>query len=178
MVSPVSGFDIDARALEKAVERLEKFAPEMKKQLSKDIKVPMKKALPDLVGAVPSKPPIGMSTPLSSGVAKNWGSVKGLVRTYPKAQPGRAIALIGIDGVGAEMAKYLKMTETAGSRNPGGLSNRGRGFINALNRVSRMQGRGGRFVFRQWQKSQPEVRNNVVDILSGYIKRFNKRGRI
>lgn len=178
MVSPVSGLEVDARALEKAVERMQKFEPAMRKQLVKDIKVPMKRALPDVVNAVPSQPPIGRTTPLQSGVARNWGSVKGLIRTYPNAKPGRAIALMGVDGVGAEMAKYLMMTETAGSRNPGGLSRRGKSFINALNNVSRMNGRGGRFVWKEWLQVRPQIRSDVINILDRYIKRFNKRGRI
>lgn len=178
MVSPVSGLEIDARSLERAVERMQKFDPAMRKQLVKDIKGPMKRALPSVVSAVPSMPPIGGSTPLRSGVYKNWGSVKGLIRTYPNAQPGRAIALMGVDGQGAEMSKYLMITETAGSRNPGGRSARGRGFINALNSVSRMNGRGGRFVWKEWLQVRPQIRSDVINILDRYIKRFNKRGRI
>jgi len=178
VVSPVSGLEVDARALEKAVERMQKFEPAMRKQLVKDIKVPMKRALPDVLSAVPSTPPIGSSSPLRSGVYKNWGAVKGVIRTYPNAKPGRAIALMGVDGVGPEMSKYLMMTETAGSRNPGGLSRRGRGFINALNSVSRLAGRGGRFVWKEWLEVRPQIRGDVVGILDRYVKRFNKRGRI
>ena len=178
MAPPVSGMEVDARALEKAVERMKKFEPEMRKQLVKDIKGPMRRALPGVVNAVPSRPPLGLSTPARSGVVKNWGSVRGVMRTYPQAQPGRAIALLGVDGVGAEMSKILSIAEFAGSRNPGGRSPRGRGLINALNRASRMQGRGGRFVWKEWMNVRPQVRGDVVEIIEGYIKRFNKRGRI
>jgi len=178
VVSPFRRIEVDARALDKAIERMEKFEPKMKRRLSSDIKKPMKQALPELTGAVPSAPPIGRTTPLQSGVARNWGPVKGLLRTYPKAKPGRAIGLIGIDGVSGEMSKYLMITETAGSRTPGGKEPRGRALINSLQQRYPLVGSGGRFVWRQWLKTRPELRSDVIAILDRYVKQFNRRGRI
>lgn len=169
--------EIDARSLERAVARIEKFEPKMKRKLSSDIRKPIRKVLPELTGAVPSAPPIGRSTPLQSGVARNWGGVKGLTRTYTNPKPGRAIALIGIDGIGGEMAKYLMITETAGSRNPGGLEPRGAALIRALNRRYPLAGRGGRFVWKEWLNQKPELQAAVVDVINGYIKTFNRKGK-
>ena len=180
MFSPARSVEIDARQLEKAMDRVRRFEPKLKNELSKDLRKVAREVIPDIEAGIPNRPPIGRSSRnrFRSGVAKNWDfDVKSSVRTNPNAKPGRAIALISMSGRSAEFAKYLSITETAGTRSSG-YTPQGRGLIRALQREYPLPGRGGRFVWKTWLGLLPDVREKSVDVINGYIRKFNKLGRL
>jgi len=179
MFGPGSSVEIDARQLERAMDRVKRFEPKLKNKLTKDLRGIGKEIIPELEAGIPTRPPLGRSARnrFRSGVARNWeGPVNSKVRTYPNAKPGRAIALINVRGGNAEFAKYLALLETAGTRTSG-RTPQGKGLIRALDRDYPKVGSGGRFVFKTWLKLLPDVRGKSVDAINGYIKQFNKLGR-
>ena len=166
---PVRSFEVDTRALEKALERVRKIEPKLKNNLTRDMRNLAKEVIPEVEAGIPSRPPL-------SGLAPRWGSPKSSVRTYPKARPGRAIAVINVTGQSSPMAKYLAMSETAGSRSPG-ITPQGKAFVSNLQKRFTLAGRGGRFVWRAWLGARGELREKTVDTINGYIKQFNRLGR-
>lgn len=166
---PVSSVEIDPRALDKALDRVKKFEPKLKNNLTRDMRNLAKEVIPDIEAGVPSRAPL-------SGLTSRWGQPKSSVRTYPKAREGRAIAVINVTGQSSPMAKYLAMTETAGSRSPG-LTPQGKAFVSNLEKRFPLAGRGGRFVWRAWLGVRGDLREKTVTTINGYIKQFNRLGR-
>lgn len=167
---PVSNIEIDSRALAKGLERVKKFEPAMKNRMTKDIRSVAYEFTGLIEDGVPVQPPL-------SGLTGNWGRPSSTVRTFPKAPDGRAIATINVGADSRRFAKYLQMTETAGTRSSG-FTPSGKQMIRVLEKLYPLTGKGGRFVWRSFLTVKPEIRERVVLLINAYIVRFNKLGRL
>ena len=72
----------------------------------------------------------------------------------------------------------MKIADLAGTRGRYVRGERGRKFIDNLDRRYPLSagGKGGRFAWQNFMKERPFLIEEVVDIINGYVKRFNKKG--
>jgi hypothetical protein len=72
----------------------------------------------------------------------------------------------------------VKIADLAGTRGRYVKGERGRKFIDNLSRRNPLSagGKGGRFGWANFMKERPFLIDEVVDIIDGYVKRFNKKG--
>jgi len=168
--APIRNVEIDARALERALDRVKAIEPKLKNNLTRDLRALSRELIPAIEEGVPDEPPL-------SGLTPRWGKPKSTVRTYPRAKPGRAIVTINVSGDSRPMAKYLQMTETAGTRSSG-YTKAGKVFVARLNKRFPLRGRGGRFVWSRWLAVRGDLREGTVNLINAYIKKFNRVGRM
>lgn len=169
MFSPVRSMEIDSRQLQKAMDRVKKFEPKLKNQLTRDMRAVAREFTGLIEDGVPLQPPL-------SGLRDSWGRPQSKVRTYLNAPDGRAIATITVGGDSRRFSKYLSLTETAGSRSPG-FTPSGKALVRLLDKLYPLAGKGGRFIWRAFLTAKPEIRERTVLLINSYIERFNKLGR-
>jgi len=148
---------------------LNKIDPGVRRQLSNALRRDLKPIAAQVAAGVPAKPPL-------SKMATNWGSASAKVATFPMAGPGRAIATIKVFGDSTRFAKYLSLTELAGSVTPAGFTPSGRHMIHVLQDRHPLVGRGGRFVWKAWLKARPKAVAMSIDAINAFVAKFNGRG--
>lgn len=148
---------------------IRKLDPQLKRQLTKELRGELVPIARDIAAAVPPEAPL-------SGMTARWGYAKAGVRTFVNARPGRAIATINVQGDGYAFTRLLAITERAGSRTEG-YSRRGRDMIRALNQPDRypMNGKGGRFIWEAWMKYRPRAKEAALGIINRWVFEINSK---
>jgi len=165
--------EIDTSTLRAVNRRLREIDPDLRKQVGKDIKQAVAPTAAKIKSRIPQQPPLsGMG---HSGRTA-WRGVN--VSAYATPGGGRgSVARMEVFGRGQYRAG-LKMADLAGTRGSYVKGPRGRRFIANLDRryPLSMGGRGGRFAWQNFMKERPFLIKEVVDIINGYVKMFNRKG--
>lgn len=148
---------------------LDKIDPGVRRQLSNALRRDLKPIAAEVTAGIPPKAPLSRMTP-------NWGRGEARIATYPKAPPGRAIATIKVYGDSSRFAKYLSLTELAGSVTPSGFTRSGRHMISVLQERFPLVGRGGRFIWKAWLKARPKAVALSIGAINDFVAKFNGRG--
>ena len=160
---------IDTDTLRAVNKRLAEIDPDLRKQVGKDIKEAVRPTAARIKARIPQQPPL-------SGMRHNGRTVN--VSAYATPGGGRgSIARMEVFGRGQYRAG-LKIADLAGTRGRYVRGERGRKFIDNLDRRYPLSagGKGGRFAWQNFMKERPFLIEEVVDIINGYVKRFNKKG--
>lgn len=164
---------IDTETLRAVNKRLGEIDPELRKAVGKNIKDAIRPTADRIKARIPQQPPLsGMR---HSGRTAWRGANVG---AYATPGGGRgSIARLEVFGRGQYRAG-VKIGDLAGTRGRYVRGERGRKFIDNLSRRYPLSagGKGGRFGWANFMKERPFLIDEVVDIIDGYVKRFNKKG--
>lgn len=104
----------------------------------------------------------------------SWAPSKAKLSFTPGRSRRRGDHLVSIRVTpdGAKRGPYI--AELAGSRTAGSTG-RGRALIRELNKVKRMQGKGGRFAYAKFRSLRPDAVDIAITSLRNSAKRINRR---
>jgi hypothetical protein len=164
---------IETDTLRAVNRRLKEIDPDLRKQVGKDIKEAIRPTAARIKARIPQQPPL---SGMRHAGRTAWRGVN--VGAYATPGGGRgSIARMEVFGRGQYRAG-LKIADLAGTRGRYVRGERGRKFIDNLDRRYPLSagGKGGRFAWQNFMKERPFLIEEVVDIINGYVKRFNKKG--
>jgi len=156
---------IDATGIRAAINELKKLDPDLVKALRSDLRSSLKPYAQQIKEATPADPPLsGMAhqgdtryTPDSVSVSLTTGKS----RKFPEMS-----ALVSFRVTPRNKARGLYLAELAGSRSTG---------YTARGRNRAMIGRGGRYAYDTFQRSQPAIFAKAINVIDKHVSQVNVR---
>lgn len=152
---------------------LNDIPPKLKAQLSRDLRTSLTPVAQEVARTAQNNARGRTSAAPLSGMTERWGNMSGKVATYPSAKPGRAIAVIRVEGDDARFRRILAITERAGTRTSG-YTRVGKVMTNRLQKRFPLAGRGGRFIWKAWLRHRPEAVQLAIEAIEKFVEKTNR----
>jgi hypothetical protein len=162
---------LDARQVRAVIKELRGIDQQIVKDLRSDLRSQLAPVATQIAGAVPVDPPL---SGFRNNGATGWSPVKGKVGFTPGKSRNNAKNLVAIrvDPVGGKRGLYI--AELAGSRSAGSTPS-GANLISVLNSRSPMNGRGGRYAYKQFRFLRPDVVKIAERILNATFAKIDRK---
>jgi hypothetical protein len=164
---------VDATGIREAINALKKIDPDLVKALRSDLRSSLKPYAQQITQATPFLAPLsGMRHFGDTAYSPDAATVSlttGKSRKFPTMS-----ALVSIRVTPKNKKRGAYLAEFAGSRSSGYTAS-GRNMIAVLNQRKPMIGRGGRYAYDAFQRSQPAIFAVAINVIDKHIAQVNVR---
>lgn len=177
------GFAVSAENLKQVLDELRKLDPNLRKELTREMREAIKPIGRTLGAKIPAQPPLSGFAPAVGSSPYIWRKPTMSVRAPfgKRAKKPGFYPVVSIRFNDRRPNAGLSILELAGTANIGrdkkGLTPQGEAMIRNLNRVFPVKNGLGRFIIPEFPQQRAEATRVAVDILKKFAAKVNRRLR-